>query len=183
MEKIKSKYSIIYADPPWFYNGGRTKNHKFNCGARGHYPVMSFEDIYKLPVQNITNENAALFLWCTFPRLKEGIQTIKSWGFEYKTGGFTWVKTNKNNNNPFFGVGYYTKSNAEICLLGIKGKMKPVSNKVSSVIVSPIQKHSEKPNEARTRIVKLFGDLPRIELFAREETMGWDCWGHESNGN
>jgi len=79
----------------------------------------------------------------------------------------------------FFGIGSYTRSNAEVCLLGIKGKMKVISHKVSSAILSPIREHSRKPDEARERIVELFGDLPRIELFARQKFDGWDVWGNE----
>ena len=97
----------------------------------------------------------------------------------YKTLGFSWIKLNSKNQHPFFGVGYYTKSNCEVCLLGIKGKMKPISNKVSSVILSPRREHSRKPDEIRNKIVELFGDLPRIELFAREKANGWDSWGDE----
>ena len=90
---------------------------------------------------------------------------------------------------PFFGVGYYTKSNTEICLLGIKGRMKPVSNYISEVVladefpdyavIAKREKHSKKPDIIRDKITELFGDLPRIELFARQEAEGWDSWGNE----
>lgn len=76
-------------------------------------------------------------------------------------------------------MGYYTKSNCEVCLLGVKGKMKPISNKISSVILSPRREHSRKPDEIRNKIVELFGNLPRVELFAREKIDGWDSWGNE----
>lgn len=173
------KYGIIYADPPWKYNARVNTNTKFGGGAMGHYNTMTTYDILKLSVKDISDDNCALCLWTTFPRLQDGLFVMWGWGFEYKTVLFNWVKTNKNNNNPFFGIGYYTKSNSEICLLGIKGKMKPVSNKVSSIIISPREEHSKKPDEARKRIVQLFGDLPRIELFARKKTEGWDVWGNE----
>lgn len=158
---------------------GKTRIRDSGGGAMGHYPTMSFEDIKNLPIKDITDDNCALFLWTTFPYLKQQIELFEAWGFEYKTLGFSWIKTNKNNNNPFFGIGYYSKSNCEICLLGIKGKMKPISNKVSSCIISPKMEHSRKPQEVRDRIVKLFGDIPRIELFARQYDDGWDCWGNE----
>ena len=92
---------------------------------------------------------------------------------------FSWIKLNPKNLQPFFGVGFYTKSNCEVCLLGIKGRMKPISNKISSAVLSPRREHSRKPDEIRDRIVELFGDLPRIELFAREKVPGWDAWGNE----
>jgi N6-adenosine-specific RNA methylase IME4 len=177
------KYSIIYADPPWKYNSRANHKTKFRGGACGHYKLMSLQEISFLPVPDIADNNCALFMWCTFPFLEDQIKLFKCWGFQYKTVGFTWIKTNPKNEKPFFGVGYYTKSNAEVCLLGIKGKMKPVSNKVSSVIIAPRREHSRKPDEVRDKIVELFGDLPRIELFAREKTEGWDIWGDEVNSS
>lgn len=110
--------------------------------------------------------------------LEDGMKVMKEWGFKYKTFGFTWIKTYKSG-KPFFGLGYYTRSNSEVCLIGIKGNIKRVDNTVSQVIISELEKHSKKPDEARNRIVKLMGDLPRIELFAREQSDGWDCWGNE----
>jgi N6-adenosine-specific RNA methylase IME4 len=104
---------------------------------------------------------------------------IASWGFEYKTVAFTWVKKNKKSDSWFWGMGNWTRANAEVCLLATKGKPKRISAAVHSIISTPVRKHSQKPDEARDRIVQLLGDLPRIELFAREETAGWDVWGDE----
>lgn len=132
-----------------------------------------------MPIPELAAENCALFMWVTFPYLEEQIKLFKAWGFKYRTVGFTWIKTNPKNGKPFFGVGYYTKSNAEVCLLGIKGRMKPITNSISSVIISPRGRHSEKPAEVREKIVKLFGDLPRIELFARVTTPGWTAYGDQ----
>ncbi len=140
---------------------------------------MPMEEIKKLPIKELADENCVLFLWVTFPYLEEQIKLFNHWGFKYKTVGFCWMKQNPKNLKPFFGVGYYAKSNCEVCLMGIKGKMKPVSNKVSSAILSLRREHSRKPDEARERIVELFGDVPKIELFARQHTEGWDCWGNE----
>lgn len=172
------KYQIIYADPPWNYNDKR-KGKKMSGGADSHYKTMKIQEIEKIPVPNISEDNSMLFLWVTFPCLKEGLKVIESWGFKYKTLGFSWIKTNKNNGKPFFGIGYYTKSNCEICLIGVKGKPIKQSDYISSVIISPREEHSKKPDEARKRIVELCGDIPRIELFARQEFDGWDCWGNE----
>ena len=172
------KYDIIYADPPWKY-GTRKNNTRFGKGAGGHYPLMSMSEIERLPIPTISAKNAALFLWVTFPLLDKQIRLFEKWGFEYKTLGFSWIKTNQVNHNPCFGVGYYAKSNCEVCLLGVKGKMKPISNKVSSCIISERREHSRKPDEVREKIVELFGDRPRIELFAREYADGWDCRGNE----
>lgn len=175
----EKKYNIIYADPPWRYNARKNKNTRFGGGVHSHYPTMTMQEVASLPVEKIAADNCALLLWTTFPYLDEQIRLFEKWGFEYKTLGFSWVKTNPKNGKPFFGVGYYAKSNCEVCLLGIKGRMKPVSNRVSSCIISPKREHSRKPEEVRDAIVELFGDLPRIELFARQHADGWDCWGNE----
>jgi len=179
-------YSIIYADPPWHYNQRWSMKHnktRFGGGACNHYPLMKTEEIMAMPIANITAPNAALLLWTTFPRLEDGLKVMKAWGFEYKTIGFIWVKTNRVDGKPFFGVGYYSKSNTEPCLLGIRGKMKPVSDSISSVVIHPRMEHSKKPPIIRDRIIELFGDLPRVELFARQEADGWDCHGNEVQNN
>ena len=110
--------------------------------------------------------------------LPEAFEIINAWGFIYKTVGFTWVKTNKQN-NFWCGMGYWTHCNPEICLLATKGHIKRVSKSVKELIISPRRKHSQKPDEVRNRIVQLVGNLPRIELFAREKAEGWDVWGDE----
>lgn len=166
----RKKYNIIYADPPWKY--GRKIS---------HYPCLPIEDIYNFPIDNIADENCALFLWVTFPILPEAIKTLEKWKFRYTTVAFTWIKTNKNNGQPFFGLGNWTRANAEICLLGFRGKLKRKSNKVAQVIMSPLREHSRKPDEIRDMIVNLLGDLPRIELFARQNVQGWDCFGNETS--
>ncbi len=167
--KIKKKYNIIYADPPW----------KYGSNVNKHYKGVPIEDIYNFPINQIACKDCALFLWVTYPLLSEGIETLKKWGFRYVTVAFTWIKTNKNNGRPFVGLGNWTRANAEICLLGFRGKLKRKSNKVRQVILSPLREHSRKPDEIRERIIELLGDLPKIELFARQKFGGWDCWGNE----
>lgn len=167
------KYKIVYADPPWQYRN------KGSGAAENHYPTMSVEDICHLPVREIAAEDSVLFLWVTFPQLPEAFRVIREWGFTYKTVAFVWVKQNRSSRGIFFGLGYWTRANAEICLLAVKGKPRRKSNKVSQIIFSPLEYHSRKPDEVRGRIVELMGDLPRIELFARQESPGWDVWGNE----
>lgn len=130
-------------------------------------------------MEKITDENCALFLWSTFPFLPEALRLIKAWGFTYKTIAFVWLKQNRKNKDWFFGLGFWTRGNAEICLLATKGKPKRKSAKVSQLIISPIDKHSKKPDIVREKIVELMGDLPRIELFARQTTPGWEVFGNE----
>ena len=140
---------------------------------------MSIDDIRNLPVRELADKNCILFMWVTFPTLREAFSVIDAWGFTYKTVAFAWVKQNKKTSSLFWGMGYWTRSNAEICLLATKGKPKRQSAGVHQFIISPIEQHSKKPDEARDKILALMGDLPRVELFARQKTPGWDAWGNE----
>jgi N6-adenosine-specific RNA methylase IME4 len=176
-DKPKKKYQVIYADPPWSY---RTWSKKGNGrSAENHYPTMNLSDICALPVAEIAHKDAALFMWVTFPNLQEGLEVIKAWGFEYKTVAFTWVKRNKISSSWFVGLGHWTRANAEICLLATRGKPKRMSKSVRQIVDTPIERHSKKPDEVRTRIVELMGDTAMIELFAREQAQGWDVFGNE----
>ena len=182
MEQIpfpNKKYQIIYADPPWSYRDKRDKHPRLCGGALKHYQTMSMTSLRQIPIPSLADENCMIFMWATFPNLQEALDLIKEWGFKYKTIGFSWIKTNKRNGKPFFGIGYYTKSNCEICLIGVKGKPIKVCNSVSSVLISPKEHHSKKPDIIRDKIVQLCGNIPRIELFARQKTEGWDTWGNE----
>ncbi len=176
------KYKIIYADPPWSYKVWSKKG--LGRSAESHYPTMDKENIQNLNVKDICEKDCVLFLWVTAPCLEEGLELIKKWGFEYKTIGFNWVKRNKKANSWFWGMGYYTRANVELCLLATKGKLlKRISRRVHQIVDDRILRHSEKPNSVREKIVELFGDLPRIELFAREKMEGWDVWGDEVDSN
>lgn len=171
------RFSVIYADPPWDY-GSKTKT--IQGLASRHYPVMKVEDICKLLVGSISERDCALFLWVTPPHLKSGIKVMESWGFKYGTIAFVWIKTNKNNGKPFFGIGHWTASNCELVLVGLKvgGRLTRANKDVSQVVVSPRREHSRKPDEVRDRIARLMGDVPRIELFASEFHEDWFCIGN-----
>ena len=171
------KYSIIYADPPWAYRTYSKKGQ--GRSAESHYPTMCIEDIKALPVGELAAKNCALFLWITFPCLCEALEVLTAWGFSYKAVAFVWVKQNRKNDDLFTGMGYWTRANAAICILATKGHPKRVDAGVRQVILSHIEEHSKKPDEARERIVRLMGDLPRVELFARQSPEGWDVWGNE----
>ena len=171
------KYSIIYADPPWRYEVYSKKG--LGRSAESHYPTMALEDIQALPVGELANMDCILFMWTTIPLLKDCFSVMKAWGFEYKTVGFVWIKQNRKSDSLFWGMGHWTRANAEFCMLATKGRPKRKSAGVHQVIISHIEEHSKKPDIVRHRIIELVGDLPRVELFAREKADGWDAWGNE----
>ena len=144
------------------------------------YNTMAIEELKQLPVKELLNNNTACFLWVTDSHLKEGIEVIESWGFKYKTIAFNWIKYNKSG-KECVNFAPWTLKSWELCLLGIKGTMGKykIANNIRGLLKEERTIHSKKPGEARKRIEQLFGDLPRIELFARENIKGWDAWGDE----
>ena len=144
-----------------------------------HYPTMSIDELCALPVAELAAPDSALFLWATFPQLPEALRLIRAWGFAYKTVAFVWLKQNRKAGGWFYGLGFWTRGNAEVCLLATRGHPKRQAANVHQFIISPIREHSRKPDEAREKIVALMGDVPRVELFARQSTPGWDVWGNE----
>jgi len=186
----KKRYKVIYADPPWTYSCWSKKGE--GRTAQSHYDVMSIDDICDMDVESISEDDSVCVMWVTFPLLNEGLRVLKEWGFTYKTVPFVWIKTKKSQdlNQTHFspvdiihdkmGMGYYTRANAEMCILGVKGKgLRVLSHSVRQACISNIREHSRKPDDVRDRIVELFGDVPRIELFSRTITKGWDVFGNE----
>jgi N6-adenosine-specific RNA methylase IME4 len=169
------KYQIIYADPPWKYRGKM-----MNSSVTDHYQWADLKDICGFPINELADKNCILFMWVTMLKLNEFMTVVEAWGFEYKSCAFVWVKTNKKSTSTYFmGLGRWTRANPEICILATKGKPKRISASVRQLVVEPIREHSQKPEEVKNRIIDLVGDLPRIELFARQKTEGWDVWGNE----
>jgi len=182
IEFPNKKYQIIYADPPWQYTGRQYQsgNRKFEHLELKHYNTMPIQDIKNLPVKDITDKDCICFMWVTDSHLKEGIELMEAWGFKYKTIAFNWVKHYESGKECILFAPWILKS-WEICLLGTKGSMlkyKKVNN-IRGLLQEVRTKHSKKPNEARLRIDKMFGNIPKIELFARQKYDGWDCWGNE----
>ena len=185
-------YDIILADPPWTFKtySEKGKEHK---SAELHYSCMTIDDIYNLPIQNIASDNCILFLWVINPMLPEGLKTIEKWGFKYKTVAFSWYKKNKIADSFFWGLGYWTRANVELCLLATKGEPTRINKGVHQVIndedyldteqvFSVIRHYSQKTDEVRNKIVQLCGNIPRIELFAREKVEGWESVGLDIDG-
>lgn len=173
---MNKKYKVIYMDPSWSYDD------KCSAGKRGafyKYPLMTMEDIKNIPIAKLADKDCALCMWVTMPKLNEIWPLFDAWGFKYKTCLFTWVKKNKKSDSLFWGMGRFSRSNTELCLLATKGNPKRMDAGVHSVIMSPIEKHSKKPEEAYNRVERLFGDVPRIELFARNTRPGWDSIGFD----
>ncbi len=139
------KYQIIYANPPWDYGSGSFPSVS-NANA---YPLMKTADICALPVREIVHPDALLFLWTTMTHIPDALQVIEAWGFRYITNGVTWVKTNAKSGTLFFGMGYWTRQNAELCLLAKRGAPFRRNNKTSSLILSPRRLHSQKPDQMR----------------------------------
>jgi site-specific DNA-methyltransferase (adenine-specific) len=176
MKISDKKYQIIYADCPWKYDNA--KNNDPAMGGKT-YPTMSIKELCELPVDNIADKDCALLFWATMPKLKEAFTVIDAWGFKYITCAFCWVKQNPNGGGIYSGLGHWTNGNAELCLFAKKGHPKRMVKNIKQIQMWPRGRHSAKPPQIRGEIVKLFGDLPRIELFARQKTDGWDVWGNE----
>ena len=192
-EACARKYNIIYVDPPWTYG---------DTGCRGaaekQYDTMSMAELVELKstVRALAARDAVLLMWVTWPMLREGLDLIREWGFTYKTLFVEWIKHTKNR-LLFFGSGHYCRSNSEVVLFGTRGRItayprvrtesqvlcaEPAAATLPmepQLLVAPRREHSRKPEEAKRRIVRVFGDLPRVEMFAREPTPGWDVWGNE----
>lgn len=170
---MSRRYAVIYADPPWRYRS----RHLGYGGAASHYATLALNDIKAIRVP--AEDDCVLFLWATCPLLRDAFEVIDEWGFKFKTVGFTWIKQNPSGRGLATGLGHWTRSNAEVCLLATRGRPRPISHRVHSVVVSPRGRHSQKPEEVRRRIVALMGNVPRLEMFARVRTPGWDAWGNE----
>jgi N6-adenosine-specific RNA methylase IME4 len=129
-------------------------------------------------VADLAADDCTLFMWAVMPQLQEALDVIKAWGFTYKTVAFNWVKQNRSGDGLFFGMGYWTRANSEVCLLATRGSPVRLNADVHQVIMSPVAEHSRKPDEAAARIERLVPG-PYIELFARRPRAGWDVFGNE----
>ena len=183
----KDGYQVIYADPAWSFNNKKTGG-SMKSGAENQYQVMTLEDLKALPVHDITADNAILVMWYVGAMPQEAIDLVHAWGFNLKNmNGFVWNKLTKTG-KPYFGMGFYTRAGSESVLIATKGKYKPNSHSVRAVFNAESQiqfeavvgRHSAKPIRVRDLIVELAGDVPRLEMFAREKIKGWHSWGNES---
>ncbi len=182
------KFDVILADPPWRFKNWTMqaqakKDEKWaRRNGRSPYAVMTTEDIAGLPVGDIAAKDCILFLWATYPKLPDAFEVMAGWGFTYKSVAFTWVKNNPSGVGFKLGLGYWTRGNPEIVLLGTRGKPKRVCNRVPNLVIAPVSRHSRKPDDVHVRIEQLMGDLPRVELFARRPYPGWVTVGNDIDG-
>ena len=172
-------YGAILADPPWHFKTYNEKGRnrcpdwkRFKGSPCRHYATMSLTDIKRLPISELCASDCALFLWGCWATLPSTVQVIESWGFEYKTGAFTWLKSGR------MGLGYWTRQDTEFCLLATRGRPKRLSKAVRQGLIAPRRGHSQKPDEVRERIEQLVAG-PYVELFARNSRPGWDTWGDQ----
>lgn len=170
------KFSVIYADPPWTFHtySGKGKQRS----AERHYDTASLADIASLPIAPLAADNCALFLWAVMPELPGALEVIKAWGFDYTTAAFVWVKQNRSGEGIFTGMGYWTRANAEVCLLATRGAPMRLDMGVHQVVTEPVAEHSRKPEEVRRRVERLLAG-PYLELFGRRPVDGWTVWGNE----
>lgn len=196
-----TKYKLLLCDPAWKYNDKAASG---NRGAEFKYPCLTLQQLINMKnyVDSIGEDDCVLYMWTTGPMMPDAIELMSAWGFKYKTVAFTWIKTNKNpiyadplhqtylqtikvgdticTSGDFLSMGHHTRGNAEFVLLGVKGKgIKRINASVRSTIISPICKHSQKPTDVHKRLEMLYGDVSRIEMFAREPRDGWDVMGDE----
>ncbi len=193
MDFPTSRFPVIYADPPWAYRKEKLVNRGRARAVEKEYPTMQPEEIAALPVAQCTPDDAVLFMWATGPKLPLALMVMAAWGFEYRTIAFIWVKLLRNG-DPFVGMGFYTRANAEMVLVGTKGKgLKRKDAGVRQIVLTSTPYdgpemealglpmsigHSEKPVEVRRRIELLY-DGPYLELFSREAPDNWSVWGNQ----
>lgn len=156
------KYNIIYADPPWSYRTYSKKGQ--GRSAESHYPTMRLEDIMALPVSELAAKDCTLFMWVTFPCLQEAFQVLEAWGFTYKTVAFVWVKQNRISDSLFWGMGYWTRANAELCILATKGHPKRAHTGVHQVIMSHIEQHSKSQTKPVTASFNSWAISPALNF-------------------
>lgn len=171
----RGHYSVVYADPPWSY-GDKMTGHSFSLDHE--YQTQPLRWIQSLPVSGIALKSSVLLLWVPSPHLPIGLETMRAWGFKFKTIAFVWSKRTSRG-LEVANLGRWTMGNVELCLLGTRGQPQRAVKNVRQLITAARTRHSEKPEEAALRIERLFGDVPRIELFARGERAGWDQFGNQ----
>lgn len=188
MDLPDKQYDIIYADPPWSFAPMGLKEDEvkkrgyFERGASFHYDTMTNDDIKAMPVKDIAKKNALLWMWVCQPTLPVAIEVMEAWGFNYVTIGFIWIKSTSTSAGVKHGMGWYTLSGAELCLVGKRGNgIKRRINNIKQVQRHNTLAHSQKPRRFQQDLTSMYPDNDKIELFARQTMKSWDVWGNESD--
>lgn len=171
------QFGCILADPPWQFSGYSEAGHAKNPDQ--HYDCMSLADIKALPMDFVGAADCVLVMWATAPMLPEAIETLRAWGFAYKTAG-AWAKQSRTGAKWAFGTGYIFRSAAEFILVGMRGQPAIRSRSVRNLVVAPVREHSRKPDVVHELCETLF-DGPYLELFARAPRAGWTVWGNQTD--
>lgn len=170
------EFPVILADPPWLFKNYSKKGEKKN--ANQHYECLPTTQIAALPVRKLAPKVGALFMWATFPMLKDAFLVMEKWGYEYRAAA-PWAKQSKTGRTWAFGGGYIFRATSEILLVGCRGKPTRKSKSIRNLIVAPVREHSRKPDVTFEMVEALY-DGPYLELFARQARPGWKRWGKEA---
>lgn len=184
----RGKYRAIYADPPWHFQAWASPPYGKGRAAESKYDTMTEAELAAMPVADLAAEDCVLFMWACWPMIEQAFRTIAAWDFKFKTCGFCWVKADATQiqmfdeeMTPDMLLGYWTRSNSEVCLLATRGKPKRRAADIRQAIIAPRREHSRKPDGIHERIERLVAG-PYVELFARESSRpGWDFWGNQTD--
>jgi N6-adenosine-specific RNA methylase IME4 len=181
------RYRAILADPPWHFQAWASPPYGKGRSAESHYNTMKEDELAALPVSDLAQDDCVLFMWACWPTIQQAFRLIDAWGFTYKTCGFCWIKGDATQIEMFeeaitpdMLLGYWTRSNSEVCLLATRGKPKRNAADVRQAIVAPKREHSRKPDGVHASIERLVSG-PYLELFARQKRPGWDVWGNQTD--
>jgi N6-adenosine-specific RNA methylase IME4 len=176
------RWQVLYGDPPWYYQNWTDAK---NGAAKSAYDTVKHEEMLKWRVDKLAAPDSLMFLWCTWPKLEQGLELLRAWGFTYVTTPFVWNKVYKDG-SPYCGLGFWSRSATEFVLMGKRGRGVPrakTATKVMQVVTAPIGRHSAKPLEIYDRIEELVGRAPKkLELFARLHRVNWWATGLELDG-
>jgi len=172
-------YGAILIDPPWSFKTFSDKRQPADRCAENHHTTLKAHELAGLPVPDLAATRCALFMWAVDSHLYEAIDLMRWWGFKHNTIAFLLKKETVNGKN-MIGMGYWTRKQGEICLLGTRGTPARRDKGVCQLIEAPRREHSRKPDEQYERIERLV-DGPYLEMFARQQWVGWDVWGDQTD--
>ena len=172
-DALSGKYKVIYADPPYAFRNKRTGG-SMSSGSESQYPTMSIQELSVLPVSAVADKDSVCFLWVSVAPLPDSLSLLSAWGYQYKTSLF-WRKIMS------LGMGYWFRGQVEMCLLGVRGKVKAFRIQKPNFVQSKVRNHSQKPDGVR-ELIDMTGLFPKLELFARERSPGWDSMGFDIDG-